>query len=70
MHDDSGSETDCSKLPSRGREAGAGRAELWVTEGNSMAQSFYTHAGFRPTPETQPLRNGSPLTVNKLLTDL
>ena len=53
-----------------GREAGVRRAELWVTEGNSIAQSFYTHAGFRPTPETQPLRKGSPLTVNKLVSDL
>ncbi len=49
---------------------GAGRAELWVTEGNSIAQSFYTHAGFQPTPEAQPLRQGSHIIVNRLTSGL
>lgn len=52
------------------RQEGVGRAELWATEGNAIAQSFYTRAGFRPTPETQPLRQGSHLVVHRLISDL
>lgn len=52
------------------REEGAAQAELWVSEENSIAQSFYRRAGFRPTADTQRLREGSRITVRRLVTDL
>jgi RimJ/RimL family protein N-acetyltransferase len=52
------------------RESGAGRGELWVTEENAVALSFYKKAGFQPTADTQRLREGSHLIVRKLETDL
>ena len=53
-----------------GRDSGAVRAELWVAEENSIALSFYRSVGFRPTADTQRLREGSYLIVRKLVTDL
>jgi GNAT superfamily N-acetyltransferase len=52
------------------RESGAGRGELWVTEENAVALSFYRKARFRSTADTQRLREGSHLIVRKLVTDL
>jgi GNAT superfamily N-acetyltransferase len=48
------------------REAGARRSELWVTVGNEAAEKLYEAAGYSPTDETEPLREGSELTVVKL----
>lgn len=48
------------------RAHGVRLAELWVTESNTSAESFYEGFGFQPTAETQPLRPGSNLTVRKL----
>lgn len=48
------------------RTAGAGTAELWVTEGNLAAELFYGDCGFVSTGETEPLRDGSDLTVTRL----
>ena len=52
------------------RDRGATSVELWVTEENAVGRSFYTKAGFRPTTDTKPLREGSHLTVRKLVADL
>lgn len=52
------------------RSAGATRAEMWVTVGNDSARQLYLHKGFRPTTETQQLRDGSSLRVLKLVADL
>lgn len=48
------------------REAGAERSELWVTVGNDAAERLYAAAGYNPTGETEPLREGSQVTVMKL----
>ena len=50
--------------------AGAKRAELWVTSENSAARALYQQAGFTPTEETEPLRHGSDLVVEKLVAEL
>jgi ribosomal protein S18 acetylase RimI-like enzyme len=52
------------------RDAGAKEADLWVTEQNQAAVAFYEAAGFKPTAETKPLREGSPLTIRKLVREL
>jgi GNAT superfamily N-acetyltransferase len=36
------------------REHGASGVSLWVTGGNSAAETLYAHCGFRRTGETQP----------------
>ena len=53
-----------------GASAGAQRAELWVGEDNVAAQRLYKQAGFAPTGETEPLRHGSDLTVERLVADV
>ena len=53
-----------------GIEHGAGRARLAVTIGNEPAEQLYTTAGFTPTGETEPLREGSDLVVTWLETPL
>lgn len=53
-----------------GRNAGATRAELWVTVGNEAAERLYEGAGFASTGETEPLREGSELTVVRLSTQI
>jgi GNAT superfamily N-acetyltransferase len=52
------------------REAGAQRSELWVTVGNEAAERLYAAAGYTPTDETEPLREGSEVTVVKLSASL
>lgn len=52
------------------RDAGATRADLWVTEDNAGALSFYRKLGFVPTADTDPLREGSRLIVRRLTGDL
>lgn len=52
------------------RASGATRAELWVTQDNGMAQALYAKNGFQPTPELQPLREGSDLIVRRLTAEL
>ncbi|MDJ0663342.1 MAG: GNAT family N-acetyltransferase [Acidimicrobiia bacterium] len=53
-----------------GVSVGAVRAELWVGKDNTAAQRLYEQAGFVPTGETEPLRAGSDLVVEKLVVDL
>ena len=53
-----------------GVSAGAVRAELWVGKDNTAAQRLYEQAGFIVTGETEPLRPGSDLEVEKLVVDL
>lgn len=52
------------------RDSGATDADLWVTEDNAPAVAFYEAAGFMPTAETKPLRDGSPLTIRKMVRNL
>jgi len=52
------------------RREGATRAELWVTEGNTAASTLYETAGFLPTSETKPLRDGAPHQIRKLIANL
>jgi GNAT superfamily N-acetyltransferase len=42
-----------------GKIRGATSARLAVTVGNDFAERLYAHAGFEPTGETEPLREGS-----------
>lgn len=49
-----------------GRGKGAVRSELWVTEANRAAARFYHSVGYRPTDDTEMLREGSSLVVRKL----
>ncbi len=51
------------------RDAGASRAELWVTVGN-RATEFYGTTGFVSTDETEPLREDSELTVMKMSAEI
>lgn len=44
-----------------GRVRGAGSARLAVTIGNDAGEHLYAKAGFEPTGETEPLREGSEL---------
>jgi len=50
--------------------AGAQRAELWVGHDNTAARRLYEQAGFVATGDTEPLRSGSDLMVEKLVADL
>lgn len=45
-----------------GKVRGATSARLGVTIGNGGGERLYTRAGFEPTGETEPLRDGSELT--------
>ena len=45
-----------------GKIRGAGSARLAVTIGNDIGGRLYANAGFEPTGETEPLRDGSELT--------
>lgn len=40
-----------------GRDAGATLADLWVTEGNEVAEELYRSAGFEPAGERERLRD-------------
>ncbi len=42
------------------------RVRLHVTEGNAAARALYVGAGFEPTGESEPLREGSPLRIEEL----
>ncbi len=53
-----------------GRDLGAERAELWVTDGNTPAERLYERAGFSPIGTPAPLREGSDLTVTRLVAAL
>jgi len=44
-----------------GRDRGAGRGYLAVTAGNEAAERLYGHAGYEPTGDREPLREGSDL---------
>ncbi len=48
------------------RDAHATRAELWVSSSNEAARQLLLSAGFASTGETEPLRAGSELVVNKM----
>jgi GNAT superfamily N-acetyltransferase len=52
------------------RDAGASRAELWVTSGNLAAEELFAKVGFVATDETEPLREGSELRVVKLSAEI
>lgn len=52
------------------QDAGAKRAELWVTPGNDAARRLLVGAGFELTEEREPLRSGSELIVAKAATRL
>lgn len=43
------------------------RPDLWVTDGNPTARRVYERYGFVPTGERAPLREGSPLTMSRLV---
>ncbi len=49
------------------RAAGATSAELWVTLGNDAAERLYESAGFEATSNVEPLREGSELSVVKMV---
>lgn len=49
-----------------GKDDGATRSELWVTEANQAAVHFYKSLDYLPTDDTQMLREGSKLIVRKL----
>ncbi len=49
---------------------GVPTADLWVTEANTAAVAFYEAAGFTPTTETKKLREGSDLTIRKMMRSL
>ncbi len=51
----------------KGRATGA---ELWVTQGNEAAEGFFDSAGFVTTSESEPLREGSLLTVVRMTAEL
>ncbi len=53
-----------------GRERRARSAELAVTHDNGPAERLYAAAGFAPTGRTEPLRDGSPLTVRWMRREL
>jgi ribosomal protein S18 acetylase RimI-like enzyme len=44
-----------------GRDRGVARGYLAVTAGNSAAERLYTRAGYEPTGDREPLREGSDL---------
>jgi GNAT superfamily N-acetyltransferase len=43
------------------------RPELWVADTNPEARRLYERYGFRPDGETEPLREGSPVTMSRLV---
>lgn len=43
------------------------RPDLWVTDGNPAARRVYERYGFVATGEQAPLREGSPLTMSRLV---
>ncbi len=51
-------------------ERGAGSVELGVSEGNTAAMRLYQQHGFESTDETQPLREGSQVTVRTMRAEL
>lgn len=48
------------------RDAGVAAIELAVTHDNGAAELLYASAGFEPTGRSEPLREGSPLSVHWL----
>ena len=52
------------------KEAGATRAELWVTLGNEAAERLYEGAGFGPSGDVEPLRPGSKFDVERLVASI
>ena len=43
------------------------RPDLWVADANPAARALYERYGFRANGETAPLREGSPLTMSRLV---
>ena len=52
------------------RDAGANRAELWVTLSNDAARQLLLGTGFEATDEMEPLRTGSELMVAKMVAQI
>lgn len=52
------------------RDAGANRAELWVTLSNDAARQLLLGTGFEATDEMEPLRAGSELMVAKMVAQI
>ena len=52
------------------KRLGLSRIELWVTEGNDAAISFYNRAHFRDTGETDLLRPNRATRIHKMVRDL
>lgn len=53
-----------------GRQRGCAAASLSVTAGNSAAEELYRSAGYEPTGECEPLREGSSLECVQLAKEL
>ena len=52
------------------RDAGANRAELWVTPGNDAARQLLLGTGFEATEKMEPLRAGSELMVARFVAQI
>ena len=53
-----------------GRDRGCTAASLSVTAGNSPAERLYRQAGYEPTGESEPLRDGSTLSCVRMAKQL